>query len=80
MGLRERIGDNMKIIEKIYDVETGEENIIEREETLQEKKLREKAEAETALRISEMQKKAEAKAALFERLGITEEEAKLLLG
>lgn len=70
----------MKIIEKIYDVETGEESVIEREETLEECEQRKAAEAQTAILVANLAKKAEAKAALFERLGITEEEAKLLLG
>jgi len=37
---------NMKITEKIFDITTGEETIVEREETTDEKKAREKQEAE----------------------------------
>jgi hypothetical protein len=69
----------MKIVEKIFDVSTGEETIIERDETPQEEQERElfeqesksKAEASAAVRAN--------KAALLEKLGITEEEARLLL-
>lgn len=63
---------------KIHNVETGE--IIEREmndEELAQQAKDAKAEAE---RIANTQAQAAAKAALLERLGITEEEAKLLLG
>lgn len=69
-----------KYIEKIFDAETGEETIIEREETLQEKTDRELAIKLAAEREANAQAQAAAKAALLERLGITEEEAKLLLG
>ena len=65
-----------KIIE--HNVETGE--IIERDLTeneLIQQAIDAKAEEE---RIANALAKAAAKAALFERLGITEEEAKLLLG
>ena len=62
----------------IHNVETGE--IITREANSEElEQARVDAEAEL-LRISEQKAKAEAKAALLERLGITEDEAKLLLG
>lgn len=69
----------MKITEKIHDLETGE--IIENERELTAQELAEYQEVEAA-----KQAKAEAdaikaaeKAALFEKLGITEDEAKLLL-
>ena len=70
----------MKIIEKEFNVLTGEEKITERDETLEEKERREIFEAEIKLAEENAQAKAAAKAALLERLGITEEEAKLLLG
>ena len=38
----------MKIIEKIFNVETGEETIFERDETSAEKKIREQDEKEFA--------------------------------
>ena len=66
----------LKILE--HNVETGE--IIERdmtEEELAQQAKDTKAEAE---RIANAQAQAAAKAALLERLGITEEEAKLFLG
>lgn len=66
-------------LEKVFDISTGEETIIEREETAQEIAQREATEAEAAQFEAEIQAKAIAKAALLERLGITEEEAKLLL-
>jgi hypothetical protein len=71
---------NMKITESNFNVETNEEIITERDET----------DAETKTRIQDVknfeaaQKEAEqsvtAKAALLARLGITADEAKLLLG
>ena len=70
----------MKIIEKIFDASTGEESIIEREETAQERAERAELEKAEAEREANAQAQAAAKAALLERIGITEEEAKLLLG
>jgi hypothetical protein len=62
----------------IHNVETGE--IITREANTEElEQARVDAEAEV-LRISEQKAKSDAKVALLERLGITEDEAKLLLG
>jgi hypothetical protein len=69
----------MKIIEKEFNVITGEETITERDETPQEVAEREKFEAEAAQHQAEAEAKATQKAALLERLGITEDEAKLLL-
>lgn len=69
----------MKIIEKILDVQTGEENVIEREETAAEKEFRLKLESERAIREAERLQIEEAREAIFNRLGITAEEAKLLL-
>ena len=69
----------MKITEKEFNVSTGEETITEREETAAEIKAREKSEAESLARIAEAEAKATAKAALLAQLGITEEQAKLLL-
>jgi len=71
---------NMKIIERIVNTEIGETADIERDMTAQE--LAEKEAAEAKMEAEQMAK-AEAQAkrlALFEKLGITEEEAKLLLG
>jgi hypothetical protein len=70
----------MKYLEKIVDVITGEETIVEREESAADKKLREQRTKEFAARQAEADAKATQKAALLERLGITEAEARLLLG
>ena len=67
-----------KLLIKIVNVETGEE--IEREMTPEEVAQYELDKKESELDLANRKAKAEAKAALFERLGITEEEAKLLLG
>ena len=69
----------MKIIEKNFDALTGEETITEREETAMEKKQREKLLAEHLEMKAEAEAKATAKAELLNRLGITAEEAALLL-
>jgi len=70
----------MKIIEKEFNALTGEETIIEREETEAEVKAR--LDAENALKVyAEAQAKAEAdKAAILARLGLTEDELKTILG
>ena len=69
----------MKIIEKEFNIQTGEETITEREETAAEAKARKASEAEAIAAQAEAASKATAKAALLEKLGITDEEAKLLL-
>jgi len=71
---------NMKIIERVVNTQTGETVDIERDLTAQE--LAEKEAAEAKMEAEQIAK-AEAKAKrleLLEKLGITEEEAKLLLG
>ena len=70
----------MKIIEKEYNVITGETTITERDETAQEKAKREALEAEFATRQAEAVAKTAARQTILDRLGITEEEARLLLG
>jgi hypothetical protein len=73
-------GEIMKITEKDFNVQTGIETITERDETAAETKARlEHAEA-AAVFIAETKAAATAKAALLARLGITADEAKLLLG
>jgi hypothetical protein len=69
----------MKIIEKEINGITGEETITEREETASEKKQREAAEIKAATFEAELAAKATAKADLLAKLGITAEEATLLL-
>ena len=69
----------MKIIEKEFNALTGEETITEREETAAEKAERLTIEKWIAEQAAETEAKATAKAALLERLGISEDEARLLL-
>lgn len=70
----------MKITEKEFNALTGETTVTERDETAAEKKQREAFEAEALARQAEAESKAAAKAALLNKLGITAEEAQLLLG
>jgi hypothetical protein len=70
----------MKIIEKEFNVSTGEETITEREETTAEKKERETFQKELSARKAEAEAKEIVKAAILDRLGLTADEAKLLLG
>ena len=69
----------MKIIEKEFNVVTGEEIITERDETAAETKARLDLEKAIAASAAEAGAKAAEKAALLAKLGITEDEAKLLL-
>lgn len=62
---------------KIHDTQTGE--IVEREMTNAEYAQYEADQAAEATRKAEAEAKAQAKAQLLEQLGITEEQAKLLL-
>jgi hypothetical protein len=69
----------MIIKEITHNIITGEKTIVEREETVQEQTEREAMLAEFAAEKAEADAKATAKAALLTQLGITEEQAKLLL-
>jgi FMN-dependent NADH-azoreductase len=69
----------MKIITKEFNVQTGEETITERDATAEEIAEFETAKAEAEQRQAEARARATQRAALLGRLGITEEEAKLLL-
>ena len=69
----------MKITEKEFNVLTGETTFTERDETATEQSAREAREAEIAAQQAEAEAKATAKAALLTQLGITAEQAKLLL-
>jgi hypothetical protein len=69
----------MKIIERTFDAITGETTETERNETAAEKTQRETAEANAQAAILAESTKAAEKAALLERLGITADEAALLL-
>ena len=62
---------------KIHNAETGE--VIEREMTTEELAQREADQLASAARLEAEADAAAAKAALLDRLGITEAEAKLLL-
>jgi hypothetical protein len=70
----------MKIIQKEFNVQTGEETITERDETAAEQAARETREAEFAAQQAEAQAKATARQAVLDRIGLTAEEAQLLLG
>jgi hypothetical protein len=69
----------MKIKEKVFNAETGKETIIEREETAGEIADRENDIA----RFAKLEEKNEARAAarqpILDRLGLTPEEAAILL-
>jgi hypothetical protein len=69
----------MKIIEKEFNAATGEETITEREETASETKARLERAKELSAAEAEAEARATQKAALLDRLGITEDEARLLL-
>jgi len=70
----------MKLITKEVNVQTGIETITERDETTAETKARLDAVKANADRQAEAEAAATAKAALLTRLGITADEAKLLIG
>ena len=71
----------MKIIEKEFNVETGEETIIERDETVAEKKEREKSEADITKAQAEAEVRAQAKAVAegkLAALGLTTDDLRAL--
>ena len=70
----------MKIIQKEFNIQTGEETITERDETAAEKKAREAREAEFAIAQAEAEARQGQRQALIDRLGLTADEARLLLG
>ena len=69
----------MKITEKEFNVITGEETITERDETAAETKARLDQEKQFAAEKAEAEAKATARAAILDRLGLTAEEAAILL-
>ena len=69
----------MKIIEKDFNVITGEETITERDETAAETQARLDREQKISKTQLAAEIKAAEKAALLTKLGITDDEAKLLL-
>ena len=70
----------MKITEKIFDITTGVETIVEREETNAEIKAREKREAEKAKIEAVVNAIETQRQAIADRLGLTADELKVLLG
>jgi len=70
----------MKIIGREFNAITGEETITERDETTAETKERLDYAKAVAAAQAEAEANATAKAALLARLGITADEAKLLIG
>jgi hypothetical protein len=69
----------MKITEKTFDITTGEETITERDETAAETKTRLDAVAAAEAAQAAQALKDTQKAALLDRLGLTADEAALLL-
>ena len=69
----------MKTTEKIFDLQTGEDVLVERDMSADEIAAYEKEQEEKAELAAKAAETAAAKAALLAKLGITEEEAKLLL-
>ena len=63
---------------KEINVKTGE--VVEREYTAAEEKLAEETQKEFADAKTEVQAKAAARAQILDRLGLTDEEAAILLG
>ena len=70
----------MKIIEKEFNAITGEETITERDETLAELNARLDYEKAIAADQAAAEAKATARQAILDRLGLTADEAALLLG
>jgi hypothetical protein len=70
----------MKIVEYNYDVQTGQDTVIERDATAQEQAEREAFKAAAQASAAEATAKAAQRQAILNRLGITEEEARILLG
>jgi hypothetical protein len=70
----------MKIIERTFNAETGETVDIERDETAAEKKHREARAKEVATELAQAEARAAERQAILDRLGLTADEAKLLLG
>ncbi len=70
---------NMKITERTHNIETGEIIDIERDETKDETKARLDAEKAAKAYAEAKAEQEAAKTALLARLGLTQDEAKLLL-
>jgi hypothetical protein len=70
----------MKITEKEFNIITNEETMTERDETAVETKARLDRAKEIAAIQAEIEAKAVARQAILDRLGLTADEAALLLG
>lgn len=70
----------MKITEKEFNALTGEETITEREETAVEKKIREASQKQLAAEKAEAEVKTAAKQIILDRIGLTVDELKTILG
>jgi hypothetical protein len=70
----------MIIVEKTFDIQTGEETVIEREETAEEQQNRLDQIAFFAQEQAEAEARATARQEILDRLGLTADEAALLLG
>jgi hypothetical protein len=70
----------MKIIERTHNIETGEIQDFERDETAAETKARLDYAEQVAAIKAEAEAKAAARASILDRLGLTDEEATILLG
>ena len=70
----------MKITEKEFNAITGEETIIERDANAEELELFSANNAKIAADNSEAQNRVLARAAILDRLGLTADEAAILLG
>jgi hypothetical protein len=71
---------NMKIIERTHNTETGEIVDIERDETAAETKARLDHTKKVAAEQAEAEEKANARAEILNRLGLSADEAAILLG
>jgi hypothetical protein len=71
---------NMKIKEKIYDATTGEETIIERDESAAETKSRLDSQKKLEAYQAEAEVKKAARQVILDKLGLTTDEAQLLFG
>lgn len=69
----------MKIVERTHNIETGEIIDIERDATPEEINRAEQAKKEAEMELAARAQAEAKKAALLQKLGITEEEAKLLI-
>jgi hypothetical protein len=70
----------MKIIEKEYNVITGETTITERDETAQEQAERLEREEKFAQAQAEAAAREAQRQIILDKLGLTADEAKLLIG